>query len=459
MKQGIDFTTGKIYFPLLKFAFPIFLANLLQNTYGAVDLMIIGFFCEAEDVSAVANAAQVMFATNMLIVGLAFGITILLGQKIGAKQLDDCGEVLGAGISLFILISLCMTFSLSFFSSDIVSLLNTPKDAIIACINYILINAYGFIFIVAYNLFGSIFRAIGDSKTPLITVAIACFTNIILDLIFIGYFGLGVEGAAYATIISQAFSVFFSLLYIRRQEMPFVFSLKNIKFHKAYIKSIIVLGAPLAMQFFFAQISFLIITSIVNTFGLVASAGVGIAQRIVSFIMLVPTSLAQATASVTAQNYGAKNIERATKSFNYAIMTSFGISIFIAYYCYFHGDNLARLFTQDAKVIEACWLYMQGYSIDVLLTSFFFVFAGFFNGCGQTTVVMIVGLFCSFGIRVPFSYIFSQLENTNLFILSLATPLSSVIQTILFLLFYVYLVKKLKKTFAASIINSIKSEK
>ncbi len=451
MREGIDFTQGDIYKPLLTFTFPIFIANLLQNAYGAIDLIIIGLFCDSKEVAAVANGSQVMFTISMLIVGFAFGITILLGQMMGARKYEECGNVIGAGIALFLTVSLLLTILLTTSAPLIVSLLNTPIEAVIACINYIVICGFGLVFIVAYNLVGAIFRALGDSKTPLLTVAIACFTNVILDLIFIAGFELGVEGAAYATIIAQAFSVYISILYVKRKELAFEFSTKNIKFHTAHIKKIIFYGAPLATQFVFAQVSFLIITSIVNSFGLIASAGVGVAQRIISFIMLVPTSLAQATASITAQNYGAKNIMRATKSLSYALMTSFGISIFIAYYCYFHGYNLSLLFTSDKEVIAASWLYMQGYSIDVLLTSIFFLMGGFFNGCGKTNIVMIAGLFCSFAIRVPLSYLFAHFENATLFTISLAAPISSVAQTLLFAFFLVRLVKKLKTDFSNSL--------
>ena len=445
MAKVSNFTEGKILSPLIKFTIPILLALFLQTMYGAVDLLIVGQFGNASDVSAVSTGSQVMVAITSIITGLTLGITILIGQKLGEGKSKEAGNVVGSGISIFAVITIIITLLVVIFASPIANFMHAPKEAFNSTISYLRICAYGSVFIIAYNIIGGVFRGLGDSKTPLITVGIACVTNIIGDLIFVGGFKMAATGAAIATILAQGTSVVLSLIIIRKNGLPFEFSLKSIKFHKDLTSKIIKFGAPIALQNGLVQLSFLVIMSIGNSLGVVASAGIGVAQKLVGFIMLIPMSFSQATSTFVAQNYGAKKYDRAKKVLVYSIIASLCCGFVMFYMVFFHGDLLSGMFSKDRDVVLASWDYMKSYGIDCLLTAIMFSMVGFFNGCGRTTFVMIQGIVGAFLVRIPVSFIMSKILPVSLFKVGLATPASTLVQIILCVIYFIFVNKQLKK--------------
>ncbi|MGL5346347.1 MAG: MATE family efflux transporter, partial [Peptostreptococcaceae bacterium] len=322
MNKESNFTEGKIFSPLLKFVVPILMALFLQTMYGAVDLLIVGQFGNAADVSAVSTGSQVMMGVTAMITGLTMGITISIGQKLGEGKREEAGNVVGSGISIFAVIAIIMTILVVTFSSSIANVMHAPKEAFDSTVAYIRICAMGSVFVISYNVIGGVFRGLGDSKTPLITVGIACVVNIIGDLVFVGVLNMAATGAACATIMAQATSVILSLILIRRRGLPFEFSLKSIKFHKNLTAQIIKYGAPIALQDVLVNLSFLVIMMIGNSMGVIASAGIGVAEKLVGFIMLIPMAFAQAVSVFVAQNYGAKKHHRAKKVLLYSVLTS-----------------------------------------------------------------------------------------------------------------------------------------
>ena len=315
MGKVSNFTEGKILSPLIKFTIPILIALFLQTMYGAVDLLIVGQFSDAAQVSAVSTASQLMSTITSMVTGLTMGITILIGQKLGEGKRKDAGDVVGSGIYIFAIIAFILTVVIVAFSPTITKVMSVPTEAFDSTVSYLRISGIGSVFIVAYNVIGGVFRGLGDSKTPLITVAIACVANIIGDLIFVGMFNMAAKGAALATIMAQAISVILSLILIQKRGLPFDFSLKSIKFHKDFTSQILKFGVPIALQGVLVNLSFLVIVSIGNAMGVVASAGMGVAQKLVGFIMLIPLSFSQAVSTFVAQNYGARKFDRAKKSF------------------------------------------------------------------------------------------------------------------------------------------------
>lgn len=440
---------------MLKFAIPIFLAMLLQMTYGAIDLLIVGIFASSADVSAVSTGSQLIMTLTLIIVSLSMGTTILVGQQIGAGKSQEAGKSIGSGIFLYSLIALIMTAITVIFANQLATIMNAPVEAFKDTVLYIYICGAGSIFFVGYNVIGSIFRGLGDSKTPLITVTIASILNVLGDLLLVGYFHLDTAGAAIATVFAQAISVILSLLIIKKREFKFKFSKKDIRFNKKYITATLKLGSPIAIQSGLVNISFLVIIAIVNELGLVASAGVGITERLCGFLLLVPMSFGQALAAFVAQNVGAKQYKRAKKSLMYSILASFTVSIFIAYASFFHGDILLNMFSNDSDVVIAGWEYLKSYSLDVLLVSFLFCFIGYFNGHGKTTFVMIQGIIGAFLIRIPVSYIMAQQVPVSLFQVGLATPASTFVQNILCILYFIILSRKLSQNRADESIESV----
>ena len=444
MEKTQNFTQGRIFIPLIKFALPVLLALFLQTMYGAVDLLIVGQFGTPADVSAVATGSQVMHTVTVVITGLAMGLTVLVAQKIGAGEKREAGKIIGSGIFLFSIVALVVTFAMIMLASLLAGVMRAPWEAFTQTVSYIVICSAGTVFIIAYNLVGSIFRGIGDSKMPLVTVAIACVLNIGGDLILVGVFEMGTAGAAIATVFAQAVSVALSLVIIKRRGLPFAFRKKYILPKFAYIKQMLKLGTPIAFQDLLVSVSFLVITAIVNNIGLIESAGIGVAEKMCGFLMLVSSAYMQSMSAFVAQNIGARKPERARKALLCGILSSLAVGVCMGYFSFFHGDLLTGIFSKDVPVVLAAAEYMKAYAIDCLFTSFLFCFIGYFNGCGNTVFVMIQGLVGAFGIRVPVSWIVSKFSS-NLFHIGLATPASTVVQIVMCSVFLVITVRIQKK--------------
>jgi putative MATE family efflux protein len=419
---------------------PVLLALFLQAMYGAVDLIIVGQFGgEASDifVSAVSTGSQITMTLTVIITGLAMGLTVYVGESIGAGKGEKAGEIIGSGITLFTVISLALTVVMVLCSSPLTRLMQAPTEAFDQTVWYIAICSAGTLFIVAYNLVGSIFRGIGDSKIPLLTVAIACVFNILGDYLLVAVFHLGAVGAALATVLAQAISVILSLFIIRKRKFPFVFSLRSLYPNRDHIKVILRLGIPIAFQDLLVSISFLVILAIVNGLGLTASAGVGVAEKVCAFIMLIPSAFMQAMSAFVAQNVGALRYDRAQKALWYGVASSVVVGIAVGYFSFFHGDLLAGIFTADPTIIAAATEYLKSYAIDCVLTAFLFCFMGYFNGCGNTTFVMLQGIIGGIGIRLPVSWAMSKVLPVSLFRIGLATPITTAVQILFCAGFYI----------------------
>ena len=463
MSKVSNFTEGKILSPLLKFIIPILAALFLQTMYGAVDLLIVGRFGNAADVSAVSTGSQIMQVITLAITGLTMGITILIGQKLGEGKRKEAGNVVGSGISIFAVISVITTILFVAFAPSVAKSMQTPAEAFDSTVTYLRICCAGLVFIIAYNVIGGVFRGLGDSKTPLMTVLIACIVNIVADLIFVGVFKMAATGAALATVLAQTVSVVLSLIIITKRGLPFEFDLKSIKFHKGLTSQILKFGAPIALQDLLVQISFLVILMIGNSMGVTQSAGMGIAEKLVGFIMLMPSAFSQAVSAFVAQNFGARKYDRAKKALLCAVATSLVCGVFMFYLSFFHGNLLSGIFSTDEAVIMASWDYLKAYGIDCLFTAVLFCMVGFFNGCGRTTFVMIQGVVGAFLVRIPVSLLMSKIEPVSLFNVGLATPTSTVVQIILCIGYFIFLSKTLFKVSNNNIENKnynseIKSE-
>ncbi|MBO4782805.1 MAG: MATE family efflux transporter [Lachnospiraceae bacterium] len=445
MKEQTNFTEGKIIGPLMRFAMPVMFALFLQAMYGAVDLFVVGKFATSEDVSAVVTGSQIMMTLGNLVTSLAMGATIFLGQQIGMGNAKKGGAIIGASIALFATMGAVMAVSIPVFASGIADIMKAPEDAFSQTVDYITICGAGMIAIVAYNLIGAIFRSMGDSKTPLITVAIACVFNIGGDMLLIAGFGLGAKGAAIATVAAQLLSVSCSLFIIKRKKYPFEFNLKMIRFDGEIIGRVVKLGIPIALQDFLVGLSFLVLQAIVNSLGVTASAGVGVSQRVCGFIMLVPLAFMQSISAFVAQNVGAGKMDRAYKALKSTVAVSFFFGVAMFALSFFKGDMLTGIFAKENDVIQAGAEYLKAYAIDCLLTCFLFCFIGFYNGRGETAFVMIQGLIGAFAVRIPVSFLMSNWEPVSLFHIGLATPCSTLVQILMCFGFLAYLGKKKPK--------------
>ena len=430
-----DFTQGSIFGKLIHFMIPILGALILQAMYGAVDLLVVGHFGTTAGISAVSTGSSILNMVTFVIGQLAAGVMILLGRYLGERNHQRLGILIGNAIAFFLTISVALTLILVFFAEQIALLMRAPAEALELTAQYIRICGTGCVFVVFYNLISCIFRGLGNSRLPLLFVGIACVVNIIGDLLLIAVFKLNVAGAAIATISAQAVSVLLSLLIIRRQKLPFKLSLKDIRFGSE-IRPLSRIGIPLALQDLLTNLSFLAICAFVNRLGLDASNGYGNAQKINSFIMLVPAALVQCMASFVAQNVGAGKEDRAKKGMYYGMAVGFGTGLVIAAFAFFRGDLLASVFASDPQAIAKAFEYLRGLAPEAFLTCILFSFMGYFNGHSRSSFVMVQGLLQSFLIRLPVSWYMSMRDGTSLTGIGLAVPVSTMVGIFLCWLYY-----------------------
>lgn len=438
------FLSGPILPPLIRFALPLMLSLLLQALYGGVDLAVVGHYSPTASVSAVATGSQAMHAITTLISGLTMGVTVLLGKAVGAGDGERAGEAVAAQIKLFSLLAIFLTAAMIIFAPQAALLLNVPEEAIPETVRYIRICSGGIVFITAYNGISGIFRGLGNSRSPFIFVLIACLVNVVLDILFVGGFNMAASGAALATIIAQASSVLFSLAYMRRHPLPFSVSAQFRSGCKP-VWRILRVGAPIAMQDFLTSLSFLIITSIVNTLGLIASAGVGISEKLFAFLSIVPVAFMSALSTFVAQNMGAGNRKRADRSLLLAVGISFCFGALVSFVTFFDGRGLASIFDNDPEVLTATADYLRGSAVEYMMCSVTFCFLGYFNGREHTAFVMAQGLASAFLVRIPLSYYLSRLPGTGMFLISLAVPASALVNLGLCIGYFVLMRKREKR--------------
>lgn len=448
MNNHLNFTEGKLFLPMVRFTGPILLASFLQTMYGAVDMLVVGQFATSADVSAVSTGSWFMTLITSFVGGIAMGTTVLLGMRLGEKRPEEAGKVIGASVILFLILGGLITVLMQIFSPTIAHIMQTPAEAYDATVAYNRICSAGTIFIIAYNVLGSIFRGIGNSKMPLISVAIACVVNIVGDLLLVGVFHMGTAGAAIATVLAQFLSVVLSLMIIAKQKLPFTLHKEDFGFYPQRMGQIVKLGFPIALQDTLVGVSFLVIAAIVNSLGVTVSAGVGVAEKLCGFVMLAPSSFGQSMAAVVSQNIGAQKHSRAKRALWYGILSSFVVGVVMAYFTFFHGDLLSAIFSKDPAVVATAAHYLKAYAIDCLLTAVLFCAVGYFNGCGKTTFVMIQGIIGAFCVRIPVSFFMSRMEPVDVFQIGLATPASSFLQIILCGIYFYYLNRRIQENSA-----------
>jgi putative MATE family efflux protein len=428
-----NFTQGKILGPLLRFSIPILLAMLLQAAYGAVDLMIVGQFGDKAGVSAVSTGSQVIMTVTGFVTGLTMGVTILLGQKLGQRSEKDAGNVVGSAVLFFTVFGVVVSAALAAAGRPLTLMMQAPPEAFDGTVRYVTICAAGSVFIVAYNALSAVFRGLGDSGTPLMIVAAACVLHIALALLFVGALGMGAAGAALATVFSEAVSVLISALAIKKKGLPFPFGRQNIRFSRDSVRAFLKFGLPIALQDLLTNISFLVIIAIVNSLGIVASAGAGIGEKVCVFIMLIPSAFTSSLSAFVAQNVGAGALPRAKKALYYGIGTSMLAGFAMFALTFWDGSLLAGIFTREPAVISASASYLKAYAIDCPMVAVLFCLIGYCNGNGKTLFTMLQGVFCAFAVRIPLAYLFSRAEGVSLFRVGLATPIATVVGIAIFL--------------------------
>lgn len=473
-----DLTQGGILGNIISFSLPYMLAYFLQILYGLADLFVIGRYCSVDSTTAVSNGAQVMYLITCVVIGLAMGTTVCLGRAVGAKDGRRAARIIGNTATMFLMLSVVLAGVLLILRGNIVGWIDTPVEAVGATGDYLTICFIGIPFIMAYNIIASIFRGMGDSKSPMYFVAIACVVNILLDYLFIGGCGLGAKGAALGTTLSQAFSVAVALLSIRKQRRKVVpaedassvdissddvssvdteisssaasldaalaVRREDFKPQGAVIKNILKIGFPIAMQDGFIQIAFIIITVIANGRGLYDAAAVGIVEKFIGLVFIVPSAMLSTVSAISSQNIGAGQIPRAQSTLWRAMTITTSYGVVMALLMQWIPDVAVRLFTDDAQVIGLGAEYLRGYVWDCIFAGIHFCFSGFFTACGYSIISFAHNFVSIMMARVPLVYLASEMYPDTLYPMGLATCLGSVLSCVICVVAYPWVRRKVR---------------
>ncbi|MCI5919227.1 MAG: MATE family efflux transporter [Roseburia sp.] len=442
-----NLTTGSVFKNVILFSLPYLLSYFLQTLYGMADLFFIGQYDGVASTTAVSIGSQIMHMITVMIVGLAMGTTVSIAQAVGADNRKQASKAVGNTIVLFMGVSIVGMGLLLMLVHPIVAVMSTPAEAVKGTVTYLTICFIGIPFITAYNIISSIFRGMGDSKSPMYFIAVACVANIVLDYLFMGVFRLGPAGAALGTTISQAVSVLVSLIVIIKRKSV-VLAKADFKPHRLVMGKILSIGIPIAVQDGLIQVAFIVITVIANQRGLNDAAAVGIVEKIMSFLFLVPSSMLSTVSALGAQNIGAGKQERAIATLRYAVLIAVGFGIFASITIQFTAGWIVSLFTDGntsdgADVVRLGSQYLRGYIFDSVFAGIHFSFSGYFCACGKSGLSFLHNILAIVLVRIPGVYLTSQIFKTTLFPMGLATAAGSLLSVLICVIaFYVMYHKK-----------------
>ncbi len=437
-----DLTSGKISKTVIQFALPYLLSSFLQTFYGMVDLFVVGLYDTSATTTAVSVGSQVMHMLTVIILGFAMGTTVKIGREVGQKDDSAVRRTMGNTIVLFGILSVVLTILLLILTGKIVHVMQTPVEALQETYYYLLICFAGVPFIIAYNVISSIFRGLGDTRHPLYFVAVACVVNVLLDFVLVGTLGLGAAGAALATVCGQGVSVLLALVFLSCILPGTKLVCSDFKPDKKVMGNILQVGTPIALQDGFIQIAFITITVIANSRGLVAAAAVGVVEKIIGFLFLVPSALLSSISAITAQNMGAGKPERAVAALRWGLAVTMGWGILCGVYCQFAPGSLVGLFVKETEVISAGCDYFRSYSWDVFFAAIHFCFSGYFCGCQKAQYSFIHNIISILTVRIPGAYLAAVWFPDNLFPMGVAAPLGSALSAVICIAFYLYSKKK-----------------
>ena len=444
-----DLTSGSVWKNIVYFSLPYLLSYFLQTLYGLADLFIVGQFDGVASTTAVSIGSQVMHMLTVMIVGLAMGTTVNIGRAVGARDTKKASKVVGNTMVLFIGVSVVLAVVLLLLVRPIVNVMSTPEEAVEGTVRYLTICFIGIPFITAYNVIASIFRGLGDSKSPMYFIVIACVANIALDYICIGAFHMGPEGAALGTTLSQTISVVVSLWVILKKQTGISVKREDFRPDRVTMGQVLKIGIPIAAQDGFIQVAFIIITIIANRRGLSAAAAVGIVEKIISFLFLVPSSMLSTVSALGAQNMGAGKYERADQILRYAMGIAVGFGLFVSLLIQVTAETAVGLFTTDAVVILLGAQYIRGYIWDCIFAGVHFSFSGYFCAYGRSEISYIHNLIAILCVRIPGVYLTSKIFPDTLFPMGLATATGSLLSVIICMIAFDWLKKQKRKSYDA----------
>ncbi len=442
MKKSYDLTQGSVLKNLLRFMLPFLFVNIMQAFYGAVDLFVVGRFSGTSAISAVNIGSQIIQIITGFVIGISMGITVALAHNIGSRDKAGAVKTVSNGILLFIIFAVVSTPLMIWESGTLVEVMQTPADAIHEATQYVLICSFGLPFIIIYNVIAALLRGIGNSKTPMLFVGAACVVNVVGDFLLTGFLHMGVTGAAVATVVAQMICSFCGLIYLKYCGLSFPFRKSDLHFHKSSLHKILIVGFPVALQDTLINISFIVLTVIANERGLIASSAVGVVEKLIMFMFLIPSAMLSAISAITAQNLGAHRPERATATVKYGIWITAAFGILMCAVSQLYPNALTSIFSHDPTVILSAGAYLKTYSIDCILVAFTFCMNGYLCGMNRSIITLFHNTLSIFLVRIPAAYFLSRCYPNSLLPMGLASPLGSVLSIIILTGYFFYLKKK-----------------
>ena len=436
MAMSQDLTRGKVSWILFSFSLPFLLSCLLQTLYGMTDLYFMGRYGGVEEITAVSIGSQLMHLLTVVLIGLSMGATVLVARLAGAKRRDAIPQVIGNTALLFLGLSLALALLLFLLAPGIVSLLGTPPESREGTCLYLRICFCGLPFLTAYNVTGAILRGMGDSRSPMLYVALAGLLNVLLDYLLLGPGGMGPGGAALATVIAQGASVALALIPLTRKGGELSLGLPDFRPQPALLGQLLKIGLPIACQDGFIQVAFLVITVIANLRGLQDAAAVGIVEKQICFLFLVPSAMLASVSAMAAQNLGVGRHDRARQTLGCALTISLGYGLLCIVAMHLFSEEAVALFTCDAQVIRLGGEYMRGYVWDCVLAGIHFCFSGFFCAYGRSGLSFLHNACSILLARIPLAYLASLHFPHSLYPMGLATSSGSALSALLCLLLF-----------------------
>jgi len=432
-----NLTQGSVVKQLIQFALPFMLSNLIQTLYNVADMLIVGKYSGAVGISGVNIGGQVTFIMTNIIIGLTAGGTVVIAQYLGSGDRKSMRESISTLITFLLVAGIAFTIIMLLLSDVILHLIQTPEEAYKQARDYLDVTLLGTIFIFGYNAFSAILRGLGDSKRPLIFVTISCVINIFLDLLLVGGFGMEAKGAAIATVISQAASMIFCIIYLKKSDFEFDFKLSSFKFYKDRFFMLLQLGIPLSIQNVIVNFSFLVLTAIANGMGVSASAAIGIVGKYNGFAILPAIAVGSSVSAMVAQNMGAGAVERAKKTFHTGFILAFSITFIVFVLTQLFPEEILVLFDDDPEMISAGVEYIKTFSFDYLIVPAAFCLNGLVTGTGHTVISSICGIMSSVGFRIPMAILFGLVLEKGMWGLGLAAPIASFATSVILFIYYI----------------------
>ncbi len=438
MRNTHDLTRGGVAKTLVRFALPYLLSCFLQTFYGLTDLFVVGLYNTKQVTAAVSTGSQVTHMLTVMIVGLAMGVTVHCANAAGAENTALAKRVFSTAVTFFSVLAIVVTLGTLALAKPITMVMKTPSQSVEDTVSYLRICFLGVPFIIVFNVISALFRGFGDSRRPMFFVGAACFVNIVFDFVFVGAAGLGAAGAALATVLGQASSAVFAVISYTRSDLGFHLDRSSLRPDRISLLKLLRVGVPISLQDGLIQIAFTVIIVIANSRGLVFSSSVGIVEKLIGFMFLVPSSFLSAISAVTAQNLGAGKPRRARRSLYCGIAVTVSWGVICAVCGNLFPQQLVSLFTKDSAVIAAGSLYLMSYSFDCIFAAVHFCFSGYFCGCGRSVISFIHNIISIVLIRIPGAVAASALYPDTLYPMGWAAPLGSLLSALICLGFFIY---------------------